>query len=72
MIFDFSRLIVFSRYLQQLRDTSLVFCINNNSIAVDAIRFWTGIFNDECHLGNLVNYWLLPILKSGHGTKEMP
>lgn len=57
MIFDFSR---------------LVFCINNNSIAVDAIRFWTAIFNDECHLGNLVNYWLLPILKSGHRTKEMP
>jgi hypothetical protein len=72
MVFDVSRLIIFNRYLEQLRETCLVLCIDDNSIAGDAIRFWTGILNHDCHLSNLEDYWLLSILKAGHGTKKMP
>jgi hypothetical protein len=72
MVFDFSCLLILSRYLEQIRETYLVLCIDDNSIAGDSIRFWTAILNQDCHLGNLEDYWLLSILKAGHGTKKMP
>jgi hypothetical protein len=72
VVFDFSRLINISRGLQQSGGSYLVFCIDDNSITGNAICFWTGVFNNECDLSNLVDYWLLSILESGHRTKKMP
>ncbi len=70
MIFLFCTLLVRSPF--SVQELDLLFWIHDDPLDAEAIARWTLGFNDELHLRDLINHFLVSLLKSGHRTKKVP